>query len=500
MKCEDFIKQAELAVFIPGYIKVYEKEFNESFLTQKLIKKAACNTISPRFFFSEVYTEKVSTFQVKSQRLPRKVTVEYELEGNSKKFQVEPEIYLSLIREPIKIQNPGERSFFLIPIALSAVIENAPTSIDGLISLPFFLAWESECGEGKCNKEERYNLFVCQLEEVLGEIMGESAEVHLSNRGRFFIVSLELHWKEVQGIFGENATVEDFIKRFSREFYGLAVTDEGYRAVKEDYARDRIESWNLGNRIYFSKLISPVSIIQVKADRNRVEFEKMTLSKCSIWKEHVLNHSKERERRTMCHHGLFHQGEYLALTFATIDVFKSLTKSIMAYSKEHRRGKVSDIEKLLRTIENAGVHMESLLKTLNPRRVSKIPELTTIIERMYEARGLSSFYGEVKEALQALTGIMAEGEELIEKRLEREKFQHLEIGITLLEALPLGYVLQGVFQLLGLEIPTPLVVGATVPLLLFLWWKYKSTRISRWEREQTDNFMKMAEKVLESLF
>ena len=497
MGLDEFVKRAEMAVFIPGYIKIRGGSFDEGVFKQKFIDNHPCRSITPRFFFSDVYTERVSTFRAISKEIPKEVKIEYELEGTPREFKVEPEIYVSVLRQktPIRVKNAGGETVILVPIAVSAVIGNAPTSIDDLIAIPFFLAWESGCGE-ESPDEGRYNLFVSRIERALEEILG--LEVILTDQGRFFIVSMEVDWERIQNILGENPSVEGFIKTFPQEFYGLAVTDEGYRAVREEYARERVTEWLLGNRVYFSKLVSPVSIIQVKADKNRVEFEGTTLPKCRIWRDHVLKHLEEK--RGLCHHGLFHQAEYLALTFSTIETFKSLTKGIVEDAKKHHHGRVRDIEKILRVIEDSKVQMESSLKILNPRKISKIPELTTVIERMYEARGLSSFYSEVREALESLAGIMAEGEELIEKRLEKEKFQHLEIGVTLLEALPVGYILQGIFQLFGVEIPTAFIVGATVPILLATWWTYKSTRIRRWEEEQTKNFMKMAESVLESLF
>lgn len=497
MEFEGFINRVELAVFLPGYVKIKGESFDEELLKQKFIDSSPCKSIIPTFFFSEVYTEKVSTFRVTSQSIPKEVKIEYKLSGSPREFKVKPEIYLSVLREkkPIKVKNEKGESFILVPIAISAVIENAPTSIDDLIAIPFFLAWENGCGE--INSDERtHNPFVFQLEKALEEILG--FELAISNRGRFFIVSMEVNWEKVQNALGENASVDELIKTFPKEFYGLAVTDEGYRAVREDYARERVTGWLRGNRVYFSKLVSPVSIIQVNADRNRVEFEETTLPKCRIWKDYVLKHLEEK--RKICHHGLFHQAEYLALTFSTIETFKSLTKTIIEEAKKHRNSNARDIEKILRAVEDAKVQMESSLKTLNPGNISRIPESTTVIERMYEARGLSSFSSEVKEALESLTAIMAEGNELIDKHMEREKFQHLEMGVTLLEALPIGYVLQWIFQFFGINIPTAVFVGATMPLLLALWWLYKSKKIHRWEKEQVNNFMKMAENILDSLF
>jgi len=95
---------------------------------------------------------------------------------------------------------------------------------------------------------------------------------------------------------------------------------------------------------------------------------------------------------------------------------------------------------------------------------------------------------------------MKEGQEIIEKRLEKEKFHHLEIGITILEALPISYVGQWLLQAVNIHVPTPLVVGVTAPLLLGSWWAYKARKVSKWENEQTSNFVKMAEKILDSVF
>lgn len=481
-----------MVIFIPGYLKV--KMGKDIDLNKKLRETRFCKRINPAFFFEESYLERTNTFHLWDED----VEIDYELNGECRKFNVSVSIYLSALdvkdqEEKFNKKNKKEKSF-TIPLAFSILVENAPVSVDDLIAIPFFLAWRNGCG---CGGENSPNPFIDSMKDRVERLLG--AELVISEKGRFFISALEVDWNSVENKFGKNASIHDLVTAHSQELYGLAVTDEGYRAVKPGHAKKKIEEWSHGNRVYFEQIVSPTSMILIKADRNRVEFEKMKLSKCRLWSEYVLAH--EKEERMLCHHGAFYQGQYIALTFSTIEMLGELVKETVRKVKEEKESlKGKDIETVLKDIENLKVRLESYLRLLSPKKVSKLGGITLLMERMYEARGLATFSRELEEAIDMLAEIMKEGQEMIEKRLEKEKFHHLEIGITVLEALPISYFGQWALQFFNIRLPTPFVVGVTVLVLLVSWWLYKGRKVSRWEKEQSENFVKMAEKILDSVF
>ena len=489
MGLDEFVKRAEMAVFVPGYLTP-TKEVEKLELGRKLRETRVCESINPVFFFEESYLKRVRTFALWEDR----VEVYYELDGKPRKFDVPVSIQLSVldVEEKKSDEQSQEKEHSPVPVAFSILVQDAPTSIDDLIAIPFFLAWRNGCGEG-----DSPNPFIERLRSKVEELL--EAELTISERGRFFIAALEVDWKSVENEFGRDASIHRLVTSCSQELYGLAVTDEGYRAVKPEHARKKIEEWGHGNRRYFEQIVSPTSLILIKADRDRVDFEKMTLPKCRVWSEYVLAH--KRESRILCHHGAFYQGQYIALTFSTIEMLGELVKkTVKRVKREKGPLKERDIEDILNEIESLRVKLESYLRLLSPKKVSKLGGITLLMERMYEARGLSTFSRELEEAIDMLAEIMKEGQEIIEKRLEKEKFHHLEIGITILEALPISYVGQWLLQAVNIHVPTPLVVGVTAPLLLGSWWAYKARKVSKWENEQTSNFVKMAEKILDSVF
>ncbi len=480
-----------MVIFIPGYLTINgEKELD---LDEKFGETRFCKRINPAFFFEESYLERTKTFYLWNED----VEIDYELNGECRKFNISVSIYLSALDvkdQEEKSNKKNKEEPFTIPLTFSILVENAPVSVDDLISIPFFLAWRNGCG---CEGNNSPNPFIDSLKGRVSELLG--AELVISKKGRFFISAIEVDWDKLKKEFKENASIHSLVTTYSHELYGLAVTDEGYRAVKPDYARKRIEEWSHGNRIYFEQIVSPTSMILIKADRSRIDFEKMKLSKCCFWSEYVLAH--EEEERMVCHHGAFYQGQYIALTFSTIEMLGELVKRSLKNVKTKKENlNEKHIETVLNNIKNLRVRLESYLRILSPKRVSKLGGITILIERMYEARGLSTFSRELEEAIGMLTEIMKEGQEIIEKRLEKEKFHHLEIGATVLEALPISYFTQWALRFFNIHLPTPFVVGVTIPALFLFWWVYNGRKVKRWEKEQSATFVKMAEKILDSVF
>ncbi len=475
-----------MVIFVPGYITLNSRNPKKS-INGDSKEKELCK-VKPDFFFEKPYLDRIAELEVGKEC----VEIRYEINGKPKWFTLPVSIRISLLDIGEEKLTPN-----YIPMAVSIHVENAPTNFDDLIAVPFFLAWRNGCGS-----ESSPNPFLDELRGKIKESLEKRleepiSEIILSEKGRFFIASIEVPWEKVRENFGDDASIQKVVTNCPREFYGLAVTDEGYRAVKNEHAIEKIKDWIHGNRVYFEEIVSPTSLILVKADKKRTDFEKMTLPECNIWKEYVLAH--EKERKMVCHHGIFYQGQYIALTFSTLEMLNFLVKRTIKDVKTKNALQEEDIGKILQDLKNLKISLESYLKFLSPKRVSKLGGITLIMEKMYEARGLSTFSVELEEAIETLTKVMKEGEELIEKRLEREKFQHLEIGITLLEALPIGYVGQWVLQAFNLNFPTPVVVGATAPLLLGAWWLYKLKKVKKWEKEQARAFVTMAEKILDSL-
>ncbi len=491
MELEEFVQRTEMVIFIPGYIKAKGKKGPN--LNKNPGETRFCRSINPAFFFEKSYLGRIRTFHLWDED----VEIYYKLDGEPRKFNVPVSIHLSVLdveekEEEQHRKKNQKKEPSPIPITFSILVENTQKSVDDLIAIPFFLSWRNGCGKGRS-----LNPFIDSLKDRVERLLG--AELVISEKGRFFISALEVDWNSVENKFGKNASIHDLVTTHSQELYGLAVTDEGYRAVKPEHAKKKIEEWSHGNRVYFEQIVSPTSMILIKADRNRVEFEKMKLSKCRLWSEYVLAH--EKEERMLCHHGAFYQGQYIALTFSTIEMLGELVKeTVKKVKKEKESLKGKDIETVLNDIENLKVRLESYLRLLSPKKVSKLGGITLLMERMYEARGLATFSRELEEAIDMLAEIMKEGQEMIEKRLEKEKFHHLEIGITVLEALPISYFGQWALQFFNIRLPTPFVVGVTVLALLVSWWLYKGRKVSRWEKEQSENFVKMAEKILDSVF
>ncbi|NPA47153.1 MAG: hypothetical protein GXO14_00740 [Thermococci archaeon] len=479
-----------MAVVIPGFLMLKGNPKDPGdILRRKFDEKGPCSSVDPGFIFSGSYVDKVRRFFAGRMRC----RIHYRSGKRDVTKDINTEVYLSALIMKERIEARGQDGGVLVPIAVSILVTEEDLSMEDFIAIPHFLAWNNGCPGGNGSSVP----FPKMVEERINSKLGEWGRVELNDVGRFFTSVINVSWKRLSEIHPDDPTVRDVIRLCPKELYGMAVTDEGFSAVSKEYALSRLEEWATGNRVYLLKVISPASIMAIKADEGRESFETMELPDCTVWKRYVKAHMEER--REICHHGLFYYGEYLGLTFATISAFRHVIRGLSGSLRSDSVKGVEVIKSLIREMDGIRIDIETYLSALYPGRISKIPELTRVIEKMYETRGLPAFWSEMKHTISVLTEVMREGGELIEQRIEKQSARQLEFGVTLLEALPFGYIIHGLSRLIGLSISTELAISITAALF-GLWGAYKYRTVGRWEGEQVEKFMKKAEDMISALF
>ena len=404
------IEYAEMALFFPVYIEVGEGPEKIRWPSGGGLCK-----INPSFLFHEGYLSKIRTFNLETDGI--EIQIEYHLNKRPREIQLTPSsILVSIYDDGEGIKTTGNRR--LIPAVVTLVFGIERPIPEDIIVIPKFTIQDIQC---KSSKNGNVGKFLeDKLRKMLEEKLTGSSENGITahiRRINFFTVSLLV-----------NENPREVIQKFPKEVYGIALTDEGYRAVPENHTIAQLSSWVSGTRDYFVQVLSPTSIVQIQQAVDRLSIEMTELNSCKVWKGYVPEHNDDR---IICHHGLLYMGQYIAMTFSVMKAFNHVFSEFPRDGLERGRKLkgVNRITRLLNEVERMRIDLTSYLSSLSPEKVSKIPEITTIIERAYSNHGLSSFSQEIKTMLETLEDIIADGNDRIERYYERETAQMLEIGI-----------------------------------------------------------------------
>ncbi|MDI3475666.1 MAG: hypothetical protein PWQ79_1335 [Thermococcaceae archaeon] len=510
----ELVDDAHMALFIPLELRAPDKSLDrlENVLKEASTHGHPCPRDVLEFTFTEVYSKRTSRIKIP---LEKDITISYIHEGEQRSVKMKITPLLTVFYDTEsgnkdKIIPITYKNTILFPAVLSLLIseikaEPADILIDDLLIIPHHVLWpKKECRFSTEGKELTLEEYLESLKTSLqSHLKVPNLSIKFIEEGRMFVVNLRLKEKAL----GSSESLRDVIlESFPNEVYGLSVTDEGYHTVPKEYARRRMEEWSWTTRNYMLNVLSPVSIIQIKLNVDREGLEINRMNRCRTWEGYM----KSQSRGSICEHGLYFKGEYIALTFSTFHALEDILKETVGRaipSAELREGKsasqedtvidtVKELREFLEELYSLKATFNKFLDLLQPSKVSRIPEVTVALDKMYELRGLGSFSDSAREKIGDISEIIQAGSEIIEQNIENQRLHNLEFGLGLADTFPIGYLLErvGVLDFINSHFGTGLKMEDSIVLMvlaIIAWSAWRGRTLKEMERFEIKNFVEM---------
>ncbi len=225
-----------------------------------------------------------------------------------------------------------------------------------------------------------------------------------------------------------------FAEENAREFYGIAVSDEGYHNVMHEYAWSKVKSWAWGNRWYELNITSPVSVIGARCNIPRKEFEKIIFTRRE-WLHGVY----QQDPRKLRIPSTILIMEWISYVRALLVEYELLVNSYVdEFHKVTERGGLLDFLKFYRKVSTLISSLNKTSRLLEPAYISKIPETYSLYSNLLEYRGVRGFQNSIKLVVGQLEDMTNDVFNVISNIVEINENRLLQIIASLVGAYSLA--------------------------------------------------------------